>query len=261
MRRAVLTAVAAMALLGSASPPALLFNASFTGKSIDTKTWYRCYPQYDEIDGCSNNGTEELEWYQPDNVEVAGGKLLLVARPAGPGIKNHTYTSGMVSTGGSPLSHPSFAFRYGYAEIDAMMPGGAGMWPTFWMLAADRSYPPEIDAAEYQGVHPTIDVVSVYWRDASGRMRGHSTAIDTGLDLSAGFHRFGVDWEPDHLAWYVDGREIERVSDPSAIPRQPLYILLNLAVGGWAPGQLKADAARFPAAFVIRYVRVWNRRP
>jgi beta-glucanase (GH16 family) len=86
--------------------------------------------------------------------------------------------------------------------------------------------------------------------------RKRGTAIETS-DLSAGWHVYGVDWEPDHIVWYVDGVERFRFQDTAHIPNEPMYVIANLAVGGDWPGA--PDNSTFlPADLLIDYIRIWR---
>ena len=51
------------------------------------------------------------------------------------------------------------------------------------------------------------------------------------MDLTKDFHIYGLDWEPGHLTWYLDGKAIFSVTAPGASPTVPEYLILNLAVG------------------------------
>jgi hypothetical protein len=58
----------------------VLLDEEFNESSLDTNLWYTCYPYTYPPDGCSNNPSLELEWYEPQNVSVRGGYLQLTAR-------------------------------------------------------------------------------------------------------------------------------------------------------------------------------------
>ncbi|MCL2483718.1 MAG: glycoside hydrolase family 16 protein, partial [Propionibacteriaceae bacterium] len=50
-------------------------------------------------------------------------------------------------------------------------------------------------------------------------------AYNSGVDLTQGFHTYGVDWEPSQLTFYLDGNAIRTVT--SNIPNVPMYIIIN----------------------------------
>ena len=255
-----MAALLAAGLAGTAPAGAgpLLFDDEFNGSSLDLHRWYRCYPYEDESYGCTNGPPYDLEWYWKHSVSVAGGQLRLTARRQQ--VHGYHYTSGLIVTGGSPHRPPAFSFLYGYAEMRAKFPPGAGMWPAFWLLPANGQWPPEIDAMEWQGGTPTIDYATIHWgKQVNGRHPSDGTAYQTGVDLSAGFHTYGVDWQADAVTWYFDGRVIKKFTNRAAIPHQPMYLLVDLAVGGWI--SFPTARTRFPATMAVDYVRVWRRKP
>jgi beta-glucanase (GH16 family) len=67
---------------------------------------------------------------------------------------------------------------------------------------------------------------------------------------------FGLEWQSDRLTWYVDGQPRKTFSDPSRIYPSPMYVLLNLAIGGFSGDP---EAATFPAEMRADYVRIWQR--
>jgi len=235
----------------------LLFDDEFDGDQLDLTKWYRCYNWADETTGCSDGPPYDLEWFWKYNVSVSGGMLNLTARKHDRG---HEYTSGIVTTGGSPTAPPSFTFQYGYMEMSAQFPPGKGMWPAFWLLPADGSWPPEIDAMEWLGNTPTIDYATIHWGiERHGHHPSSGTSYDTGEDLSAGFHTYGVDWQADYVTWYFDGQPIKKFTRVADIPHKPMYIIVNLAVGGWIGPPDKTN--HFPAVMQVDYVRVWPQKP
>jgi beta-glucanase (GH16 family) len=162
------------------------------------------------------------------------------------------YTSGMVTTGPPRWrTRPKFAFTYGYVEARMRLPAGRGLWPALWLLPADQGSRPEIDIVEVLG-HDT-DRARFHYHPRGGDSLGHHWA---GPDLTAGWHRFAVDWRPGEITWIVDGRARWRVRGP-AVSREPMYLVLNLAVGGDWPGA-PDGATAFPARMEVDWVRVWQ---
>jgi beta-glucanase (GH16 family) len=98
-------------------------------------------------------------------------------------------------------------------------------------------------------------------RRTEAHLHHHGTfgkSYDTGVDLSAAFHTYGLDWAPDHLTWYFDGRPFYTVR--TNVPNVPEYLIFNLAVGdanSW-PGAPSAATA-FPSTMRVDYVRVYKR--
>jgi beta-glucanase (GH16 family) len=181
-----------------------------------------------------------------DPFSVRSGVLHIRAEPTAPGLKARLggfgYTSGLIS------SLPAFSQRYGYFEIRARLPRGKGLWPAFWMLPADGSWPPEIDVMESIG-----DPRRVFLTLHSKSANPDSVPTDLGDD---GFHTFAVSWDQRSVVWYVDGVQAARQPTPPDM-HKPMYLVANLAVGGHWPGAPDASTA-FPADFAIDYVRAYR---
>jgi beta-glucanase (GH16 family) len=247
----------------------LLFDDEFAGSKLDKSKWFWCYPD-GSGDNCTNNQHgipyREQEQYRESQLVVGDGVLSLVAvrhsvKPRFP------WTSGMVTTGG-PFENgppkPTFAFTYGCAEMRAMLPAGHGFWPAFWLLPASGAWPPEIDVMEWQGAQPRRDYMTVHFSDTHSKNDSLQGVYD-GPNLSRAYHVYAIDWERNALTWYVDGAARFRVTARQIegrggkYLRSPMYVLLNLAVGGWISPPNKHTPS--PASMKIDYVRVWDRRP
>ncbi len=244
-----------------AAAPRMIFHDEFDGTSLDTKIWYRCYNWADENVGCKT-GPHELEWYQPANVTVSGGYLNLTARHQTVHAqgKTHDYTSGMIQSGGWPAngSTPTFSYEFGYAEVRAKLPAGRiGMWPAFWLLPADNTWPPEVDIMEWQGVSPTQDNTTLWWSLPNG---DYSRLYNAVVDLSQAYHTYGLDWQSSYADFYFDRKRVMHYAGPN-VPQKAMFILINLAIGGWERGQLHPPASEFPTTYSVDYVRVWDKKP
>ena len=226
------------------------FSDDFTSTSLST-SWSTCW-WYQRPTCSHSNGEEEL--YTPNNVAVSGGALHLTARresATGPGVdgnpKSFNYTSGMVTT------RDTFALSYGYVEWRAFVPAGQGMWPALWMLPSDNSWPPELDVLEVVGKDTHTGAFT--WYSVDGKPHPSPTYKTFPFDLASDWHVYGVDREPSGITWYVDGKPIS--STDQQLDGRPMYLVMNLAVGGVWPGAPDATTP-FPNTFSIDYVRAWT---
>ncbi len=105
---------------------------------------------------------------------------------------------------------------------------------------------------------PTRVHLHYHYIDGSGILQDYGTAWENG-DFSEDWHTFGVDWQPGVIIWYVDGVERNRF-ESKYVAAEPLYLILNLQVGGKDSWSGPADETTvFPAYFDIDYVHVWQR--
>jgi beta-glucanase (GH16 family) len=238
----------------------VVFHEEFAGDELDEGTWATCY--WWDDGGCTIASNDELEWYQPDNVGVDDGILRLTARAESaeaPDGREFAYTSGMVSSGRDDDDldeDPGFAFTYGYVEMRAKLPAGDGLWPAFWLLAADHESRPEIDIMEADGAD--MEGYGTYLHiEGPIRRRDHGTRHET-PDLTTDWHDYGLLWDEDRLVWYFDDAEVYRLEHD--VPDEPLYLIANLAVGGEYVGD-PGESTEFPATFLIDHIVVSQRQP
>ena len=195
----------------------------------------------------------EAEYYSSDRsgsnspFSNSNGVLNITATKAAAGSNpyNLPYTSGLITT------NKSFTQTYGYFETRAQLPAGQGLWPAFWLVGAGS----ELDVFEVLGNSPST-LYSTTHGSTNGVWGGVGQAF-TVPDTSAGFHTYGVDWEPTTVTYYMDGVKLGSAPTPTSMS-VPMYMLLNLAVGGagsW-PGAPDASTA-FPATMQVDYVRAY----
>ncbi|HEY3280717.1 MAG TPA: glycoside hydrolase family 16 protein [Armatimonadota bacterium] len=220
----------------------LTFSDEFKGGKLDTRKWIDSYPN--NVRTHSNN---EQQYYATDGYSVSDGQLHLKAEKRA--IGGMPYASGMVATYGL------FAQQYGWFEISARFPKGKGYWPAFWLLPANKTWPPEIDILEILGHEPNRVYMTNHWRTQSGEHKSKGGSY-VGPDFSTGFHSFAVEWKPDEILWYVDGTQ--RFASKEGIPSEPMYLIANLAVGGDWPGMPDATT-EFPKSMDVDYIRVYQR--
>tara|TARA_R110000850_G_scaffold9033_28_gene33396 strand:+ start:3709 stop:4488 length:780 start_codon:yes stop_codon:yes gene_type:complete len=225
----------------------LSFVDEFDGSKLDYDRWMPKDPW-----GSVRN--DELQGYVLKAFHQEGGilKIRCEDEPSFYDGQKLDYRSGIMTTTGK------FSQQFGRFEIRCRVPGGKGLWPAFWLLPEPPSWPPEIDVLEILGEESDRVYFSNHWVDPRNP-KGDSKAVTgdyKGPDFSAEFHVFSVIWESEEIRWYVDGVLRHRSSEH--VPQEPMFMLVNLAVGGWAK---HPDATTvFPADFEIDYVKVWSRR-
>ena len=232
----------------------------------DARHWH-----YDTSRNRAGWYNDEKQYYaaaRPENARVAGGNLVITARAE--------RLTGRSDYGGQDYSSarldlsPGGGWTYGFLEVRAKLPCGGGVWPAIWMLAADPAagWPAggEIDVMEHVGWQPGVIHGTIHtdaYNHVKQTQRGASTTIP---DACGAFHRYQLDWTPDHLRIGVDDRAFMRFDndhrdDPKTWPfDKPQSLILNVAVGGWGAQQGGIDPAAFPATMLVDYVRFWQPR-
>jgi len=161
------------------------------------------------------------------------------------------YLSGMLNTS------KSFSFTYGYVEMRARLPRGAGLWPALWLLPVHGGWPPEIDVMEGIGSRTDRYYASVHSL-RNGTRSETVIPIDT-VDLAKNYNTFGMKWDTQSIDWFLNGLKVATAPTPSDIST-PMYLLLNLAIGGNWAGQPDENTV-FPAHFDVDYIKVYSFTP
>lgn len=225
----------------------LTFSDDFDGESLDRTKWHPADPWQ-----VARNG--ELQAYVSNAFQVKDGilKIQIEERKAFYDGAVRDYASGMMTTAGK------FSQRYGRFEIRCRIPKGKGLWPAFWMLPDPPSWPPEIDVLEILGREPDKVYLTHHWAvpgKPHGTTANHGGEFK-GPDFSADFHTFAVEWDPTMIRWLVDDEE--RFRSTEEIPDVPMFMLVNLALGGeWAG--TPDEATPFPSYFEVDWVRAWRK--
>lgn len=223
----------------------LKFHDEFDGPAL-AKLWTP--HQYWDQGATAGEGDEESD---PANVSVAHGFLELIARKDN--RFNKPYTGALVQAGGiRGKSNPTFSFLHGYIEARIRIPQGQGLWPAFWLMPASyHDANGEIDIMDNGTGNPDV-------LHCGAIVHGRDYQHQHPAELAPGFHVFAVDWESDHITWYVDGKPWAHTEDARLICAEPMYPIFDLAVGGkW--GGPPNEATKFPAIMDVDWIRVWQR--
>lgn len=208
-------------------------------------------------------------WYKPNNptqnYDVTSGNLRLwPALDATGNFFDRTF-----------VTDGKFAQQYGFFEVEAKLPVGAGLHPVISLIATNG---------------PEIGIMHSYSGAPAGGWSSHAltpidyvvTAVNSTIgytdefrasqyiktpDLSAGFHKYGVRWDANTISYYLDGVQIGRTINNTAV-RAPMYFYIGLwvvdneTVPGTGNGTLSIDNPYTPTgpdnAMQVNYVRAWQ---
>ncbi|MBY8840069.1 RICIN domain-containing protein [Streptomyces sp. SP2-10] len=271
--RRCLLAVLSAALVGSvavgparartAAPAAAAvttFSDSFdgpAGSAVDGSKW--------TLETGDNVNNHERQYYTSGTKNAAldgQGHLVITARKENPAgyqcwYGSCQYTSARLNTAGK------FDARYGHVEARMKIPRGQGMWPAFWMLGTPVNWPDsgEIDVMENVGFEPSTVHGTIHGPGYSGSGGiGAPYSLPNGQAFADAFHTFAVDWAPDSITWSVDGNVYQRrtpadLGGKTWVFNKPFFLILNLAVGGYWPGD-PDGSTRLPQQLVVDSVSV-----
>jgi beta-glucanase (GH16 family) len=207
----------------------------------------------------------ELEYYSNGRIEnsvVQNSRLFITARKENLSSivsdwGGQSYTSARLFTKGK------WSWTYGFFEIRAKLPCGAGTWPAIWTLGSTVNVWPdqgEIDIMEQTGwdkgtVLGTVHTLAGY----GGNGSTGSTAVP---DACTAFHNYQIKWTANAIDFYVDGvtyrpSYVKPASAAGWPFDNPQYLLLNVAVGGNLGGAVN-DATLSNTSLEVDYVRVYQ---
>ncbi|MVU77332.1 family 16 glycosylhydrolase [Nocardia sp. ET3-3] len=253
----------------------VIFEEQFDGSDYDRTKLTPCFDW--NFGGCTSSFNSGRETYRPEQVRVGGGYARLVGEPLVPPSPDPacfqsvcTYKSGMLSTARPDARSDKylFSFTYGYTEARVKFPAVAGFFTAFWMLPTNPQYEyrSEIDIVEALGGNPQNMFMTYAYDGRSKSYRVNKTPSDNGAcpvrDYAQDWVRFGVDWEPDHIAWYINGVRCGEFTDAGAIENGPMQLILNMTIDNdWErnEGSTLADLSR-TAELDVDYLRVFQQQ-
>ncbi len=207
-------------------------------------------------------GNGEVQKYtdKPENVYVKDGVLTITAiRPE----NSNSWTSAAVKT------QKKAFWDHGYVEVRAKLPEGVGTWPAIWMLPNGEKYGTwprsgEIDIMEMVGFDLNTVVTTLHTNAFNHKIGTQKTRSATIKDTVNHYHTYAVDWNTDHMTWYVDGEEFYSVQNEWGDSHNewpfdiPFYLIMNIAIDGSWGGQQGVDPNLRQARMIVDYVRVYQ---
>lgn len=178
-------------------------------------------PVFFASDGWTNGSCFDCGWYK-QNTSFDGGVLNLTID------KDH---SGKYNYSGAEY-RTADTYHYGYYETSMQAIKNDGVVSSFFTYTGPSENNPwdEIDI-EILG-KDTTKVQFNYYTNGVGN---HEYMYDLGFDASEGFHTYGFDWQPDHITWYVDGKEVYTAYNniPSTAGRIMMNVWPGIGVDDW----------------------------
>ncbi len=193
-----------------------------------------------------------LGLFRPGNVKLApGGGLSLAVIEQPLGVRN--LSAAAIS------SRANFLFGRFNAMLQATNVSGL---VTGFFLHRD-SPRQEIDV-EIPGNRPDHLLVNVFYNPGANGTRfdygyrGTPVIIKLGFDASRTVHQYTIEWDPNEIRWFVDGKLVHRraIWDPTPIPHLPMTLNVNTwpTASCELAGRLASRA--LPALAMVRHVAV-----
>jgi beta-glucanase (GH16 family) len=204
----------------------LVWEDNFDGKEIDAKKWN------------VNN---------KDGVRIIDGKLSLEITP---GDKPMFWRGSSVNTNGK--------FRtsaYGYVEASILFTQTAGHSGGFSIGNEDMSKPAASMGFGGAGDNATLSLYIV--NEERGRTLSPKDNPIPKDGYSRKFHKFGFAWTANDYRWYVDGRLVQKMTQPGT----PKPMAISLGHGGLGEaGFVKSfpDPTRGPEPIRVDWVKVYQ---
>lgn len=169
--------------------------------------------------------------------------------------QGHWHAGLLCSLVPTPNGPRGFNQRFGYFEMKAKLPDGPGVWPGFWLVGDSKTNSPEIDVIEYYGAFRSSYRITEHVWNHGQSVLGRSVAIDVPPgSLSSDYNTFGVLVEPQKTTYYLNRKEVWSTPTPPEF-KQPLYILVDLAIGGGWPD----DKLTSPQRMEVQYIRAYQK--
>ncbi|MDM0626723.1 family 16 glycosylhydrolase [Clostridium perfringens] len=170
-----------------------------------------------------------------------------------------TWSSGRIE------SKNKYSFQFGRMAVRAKVNDSQGIWPAIWMLSQDETGHDEIDVLEYLGQDPwgawTTNHFGILGKNkASNGIRNSNYEA-----WSQDFHVFEVEWDPEFIKWYIDGKEVfqstqGRDDGRDGMHTRPMFPILETQVGdGWVGDvDYNKQNTKQNSDYLIDWIRVYQ---
>ncbi|WP_406714009.1 family 16 glycosylhydrolase [Trueperella pyogenes] len=252
----------------------LVWADEFNGPKIDESKW-------NIIDGMANHGAiynrgavgikkglegDKDNGYLAINSKNHGTKEALKKAvgwdpyPDQPLNDKQTWSSGRLE------SKNKYSFEHGRMAVRAKVNDSQGIWPAIWMLAQDETGHDEIDVLEYLGQEPWTAYMTNHfgvWGYDKGSDSRNASIYEA---WSQKFHVYEVEWSPEKITWFIDGKERfttkrDCAESCDSLHSLPMFPILETQVGdGWV-GDVDYNKrwTKQDSDFLVDWVRVYQK--
>lgn len=218
----------------------------------------------------------ELQWYQPQNVWIEDGNMVIKGiredKPNpwyDPNSKDWRYSRKWINyTSGSLITAGKRDWTYGRFEARMKIPTASGAWPAFWTLGYEETmgqWPDdgEIDIMEYYNNHTLLNVCWGGWETAGGGVPLYDYWVKrVDPNWINKYHRWRMDWDEEAIKLYLDDELVtvtllsRTINSKGVNPfHYPQYIVVNVAMGATG-GQIHDKD--LPFILYIDYIHIYQ---
>lgn len=231
----------------------LVFNDEFNEGEIDPKRWiYRASTQ---------KITRRIE-YNSENYDIVVENEASVLKDGNMQLKVYKKEDSprKIFTGGI-LTLDKFMPRYGYFETYVSFKdcGGFGHWPAFGLhfVNTDKNTTgTEIDIFEYINKSQNI-FQTLHWYINDEHLSSSENLV---LDNRNEFHKFGLEWTPDELIFYMNDkvtRHLKNSENDRFVPDAYQMVYYSMSAGTWG-GNVADPSNNLPAISKFDYCRIYQ---
>jgi beta-glucanase (GH16 family) len=207
----------------------LIADDEFNGTELDKEVW----------SPYTGKTTDGVGRHQEENLSVGDGRLT---------ITSHGKFSGGLSWAPGQM--------YGRWEVRARSQPGTGYGPVLLLWPDAENWPigGEIDFLEIPKGDRKVNNFTVHY----GPDNSQNGVSQTG-DFSQ-WHNYAVEWTPDHIAGFLDGKEIFRTTDKAQLPPGPMHLGIQQDIGPYGTDWIPApdDSTPETVKFQIDWVRIYS---
>jgi len=199
----------------------------------------------------SDTFTDNLALFRPSNVKFSSDGAVLSVKRESHGVRD--YTAASICS--------RCQYLYGKFEANIQASNVPGVVTGFFL---HRNSPRQEIDVEIAGNRPNLLLVNVFFNPGNEDAnfdygyRGTPIYIDLGFDASEASHQYVIEWNPNEIQWFVDGKLVHRrvVWNPTPIPHLPMTLHLN----NWVTRSIqlagRINDRNLPTVSIIKQIKI-----